>query len=818
MRYFQILTIAFMMLSFNSGYSTEYFNSPTAEILGSYYFMYANSDIDQDGDMDIIAYSAYDYIVTFSNDGNGHFSAPDSFSAPDNAWSIYLVDLNGDDYQDIVLPCSNGWSFSVIAVYINDGNGSFMPGQYSAPPWAHSAASFDYDGDGDQDLAVALGSSYICVFENNGDGTFQNYVLHNIGRTTNAIISFDTDNDNDRDLAIINSEQNSISVITNTGDGTINAPLVYTTGSYPRMPVAARLNGDAYMDIAVASPDGNITLLINDGDGTFDNDNYPMDNNMFGGYDVSSMCSSDLDNDGSDELIVSTMIIGILPYTGDAIHVLYNNGDGTFQQPVSFSLVEDPWMVLSADFDGDNDMDISALGNNIVIMRNHGDGTFVYPEKYYTGQWPFSIVSADFDQDNDTDIATANRGDDNVSILLNNGEGIFFKPLFLNALIRPSSLVSSDFDLDGMADLAVANSGIEYISILSPLNRNSIRATPWSIHLDLAPRKVYTADFDGNGFDDLATVNRALNSQDYNFSIIFNRGGDFSRPQYYTTSSRTSALFPADFDNDNSIDLAVVDETELSIMLNDHGLFVLDTSYTVGAYPTALTATDFDGDGYMDLAVAKHSGNSVKIFLNDGSGKFEQPEDYFDVGYTADAITHFDLDEDDDMDLAVASFHYNLVSVLINNGDGTFQNAINYAVGGHPISLNAADYDNNGMTDLGVAIMGDNCVLVLKNQLDPILSPKTSGATVRSSFIETGSFPNPFNSRTTIEYAMAETGKVKISIYNILGRKVETLIQGEQPAGYHQVMWDAEGVSSGIYFYRIQAGDYTDTRKMLLIK
>ncbi len=89
---------------------------------------------------------------------------------------------------------------------------------------------------------------------------------------------------------------------------------------------------------------------------------------------------------------------------------------------------------------------------------------------------------------------------------------------------------------------------------------------------------------------------------------------------------------------------------------------------------------------------------------------------------------------------------------------------------------------------------------------------------IPSSFILNQNYPNPFNASTTINYSLPKSGPVTIDIYDLLGRKVETLIQAEQPAGYHQVTWDASDVSSSLYFYRIQAGDYVETRKMVLIK
>jgi hypothetical protein len=69
-----------------------------------------------------------------------------------------------------------------------------------------------------------------------------------------------------------------------------------------------------------------------------------------------------------------------------------------------------------------------------------------------------------------------------------------------------------------------------------------------------------------------------------------------------------------------------------------------------------------------------------------------------------------------------------------------------------------------------------------------------------------------------IQYSLPEASYVTIDIYDILGRKIETLVQGVQPAGYHQVIWHASNQSSGTYFYRIQAGEYDETRKMVLLK
>jgi len=78
--------------------------------------------------------------------------------------------------------------------------------------------------------------------------------------------------------------------------------------------------------------------------------------------------------------------------------------------------------------------------------------------------------------------------------------------------------------------------------------------------------------------------------------------------------------------------------------------------------------------------------------------------------------------------------------------------------------------------------------------------------------------PNPFNASTSIRFNLTEASEVRIDIYDILGRKIETVFSGEKLAGSHRVTWNAEDLPSGIYFYRLQAGEFTETASCLLIK
>jgi len=84
-------------------------------------------------------------------------------------------------------------------------------------------------------------------------------------------------------------------------------------------------------------------------------------------------------------------------------------------------------------------------------------------------------------------------------------------------------------------------------------------------------------------------------------------------------------------------------------------------------------------------------------------------------------------------------------------------------------------------------------------------------------------YPNPFNPLTRIEYGLPEQSHATIEVFNVLGQRVRTLVSAIQPAGRHRVVWDGKDdqgrdVGSGIYFYRLQAGEFSESKKMVILK
>jgi len=87
-----------------------------------------------------------------------------------------------------------------------------------------------------------------------------------------------------------------------------------------------------------------------------------------------------------------------------------------------------------------------------------------------------------------------------------------------------------------------------------------------------------------------------------------------------------------------------------------------------------------------------------------------------------------------------------------------------------------------------------------------------------NAFSLSQNYPNPFNARTTIEYNLPKDSYVTLDIYDILGRKIETLVSENQSFGSHSIVWDADQVATGLYFYRIQAGEMSEIKQMTLLK
>ena len=107
-------------------------------------------------------------------------------------------------------------------------------------------------------------------------------------------------------------------------------------------------------------------------------------------------------------------------------------------------------------------------------------------------------------------------------------------------------------------------------------------------------------------------------------------------------------------------------------------------------------------------------------------------------------------------------------------------------------------------------ILGDAGLVSVDSQMPAALDFR--------SYVLWQNYPNPFNPSTTIRYGLASRSHVTLTVFNTLGQEMWRLVNGEVDAGYHEVKFDASGLSSGVYLYRMQAGSYVETKRCVLVK
>lgn len=177
------------------------------------------------------------------------------------------------------------------------------------------------------------------------------------------------------------------------------------------------------------------------------------------------------------------------------------------------------------------------------------------------------------------------------------------------------------------------------------------------------------------------------------------------------------------------------------------------------------------------------------------------------------------------------NFKAELVNALTNQVVGTFDNvtynknnlekyaSIDYQV--DCSGINAGEYYLRLVTNVtGEAnytlanIVNDNTTLAKKS----FNKVNFTGSEIPTTYDLAQNYPNPFNPRTTIRYQLPKDGLVTLKIYDILGSEIETLVNEEKIAGKYEINFNASSLASGVYIYKIQAGDFTSSKKMILIK
>jgi hypothetical protein len=311
-------------------------------------------------------------------------------------------------------------------------------------------------------------------------------------------------------------------------------------------------------------------------------------------------------------------------------------------------------------------------------------------------------------------------------------------------------------------------------------------------------------------------------------AILYGKAGDgFDPPVFYETGRFPGYVACRDFDDDGDIDIFTANyyEDSVSILINEGSrIFATPLKYYVGSGPSFINADDIDGDGDIDLVVPCQDGGWLHVMENRGDGTFAN------LAYLAGSMPHrsavFDINNDGDLDIVVSNRMSNDVMLFTNGGNGVFTKRGSYAVGPGPQNLCAGFFDGDEYPDLAVANCGTGNVMILFSRVElfPVgIEDFTGVRELPNDFSLEQNYPNPFNPSTIISYSLLRRLHVTVSVYDILGRRVITLVDESQGEGSYHVRWDgrdAKGreIATGVYLYQIRTEDFTETKKMTLLK
>lgn len=659
-----------------------------------------------------------------------------------------------------------------------DHNSVFLtaPTYESGGYYAETVAVGDVNGDGNADLVVTnqcadsacMRRGLVGVLLGKGDGTFEwaaKYDSGGYGAFSVAVA--DVNGDGKPDLVVANvcassdcTNGGSVAVLLGNGDGTFKAAMSYASGGENAYSVAVDdVNGDGKPDLLVAnycansecSTDGNVGVLMGNGDGTFKSA-VPYSS---GAYHTVSVAVGDLNGDGKPDLVVGSYCASSSNCASGSVGVLLGNGNGTFRAAVSYSSGGyEAQSVAVGDVNGDGKLDLLVANTicapndcatgSVGVLLGNGDGTFQPAVAFESGGFSAeSVAVADVNGDGKPDLLVANTCvadgafdcvNGSVAVLFGNGDGTFQTAVSYGSDGTAASFIAvKDVNGDGKPDLLVANACgndgeygcmIGSLGVLLGNGNGTFRAAVNYASGGYEADSIAVGDVNGDGNPDLVVGDQCSASGDCNgvAGVLLGNGNGTFQPAvaYESGGYEAQSVVVTDVNGDGKPDLEVANLCASSdctnggavgvLLGNGDGTFQTAVSYGSGGQDAeSLAVADVNGDGKPDLVVANGDG-SVGVLLGNGDGTFQAAVSYASGGVSASSVAVADVNGDGKPDVVVANSCASSdcangsVAVLLGNGNGTFQAAVSYSSGGlYTDAVVLGDLNRDGKLDLVLA-------------------------------------------------------------------------------------------------------------------
>lgn len=521
-------------------------------------------------------------------------------------------------------------------------------------------------------------------------------------------------------------------------------------------------------------------------------------------------------------------------------------------------------------------------GGNNFLYENKGGGVFEKIDTLIINKdlSPSDGSSwGDIDNDGDQDLFVATWYNKKNYLYINNGDKTFTLSagIISNDPSYSESGTWGDYNNDGLVDLYVLNSAGLARNFLyrndGSGNFTKISTGPQSTDQFLS-RNADWIDINGDGYTDLFVVNESDQGENV---YLNNKSGSFTRSQVpvLTSSAGNSTSSDwADVDNDGDLDVFITNYAGQRnyLMLNNGDNTFTKSNQTVfesdPAYSFCGTFGDIDNDGDADLFVTNAFSNSVSLtdylYINDGNGNFTRSSEFSSVTGWSYGASFGDYDADGYLDLAIAKCQGGNENNALYKNNGGSNNSIQFRLEGKRVNRsgigalikvksiingfarwqirriagqngycsqnliahfgigNATAIDsaivvwpNGAVQNLsGLQINAVNTVIEDSNLVTDINEDEIIPAEIRLD----QNYPNPFNPETIISFSIPERSTIKLSIFDISGKEVEVLYDGEIAAGSHRQIFNAANLASGIYFCMLITKTEKVTMKMTLLK